>query len=864
MLKIGYRCPTVAMLVGLCLAVGAVGATTTLVSAATDGVALDLRAPATSVPDTPQAHLQRGIELMLNEDYAGALVQFRVATDLDPDWSVAHVNLGHALKGLGRIDEAIKEYATAIHLAPGLGSAYFHLGKALLEAGNVEAAIANLHIAMRLLPNDAQVRVALSSAFGEWRDYARAAEQAAKAAELDPKLASAQAALGWALLQMGNTAGAVDAYQLAVKLERSNAQLHDALGTAQVATGDLDAAISAYRQATRLDPSDARIRNNLAAALRASGQVAAAGGEAGQATMLAPDNVQYYVTLAGALREDGDLDGAVRAYRDGLRIDVSDAEVHKQLGLTLYERGNLSEAIRTYGSEFAGGNVSDEDAMDAAATIVGYFAAGARLKVLDAMDPRAYEADFPLALRPSPLPVLERAVRAIVYALRRQPAMGGTRDNLIAQLEDLSELDDVLVRLLGSAPVLQAAGQRYTAAVPLEMKTGEVAVASDEARIRLCALAVALSAWQDLIDAAYELRWASRLQRRDAETYSDLGRVLLEIADLRLAKTVLSKAVRLQPDLPPAHYNLALVCGYLGDMDAMLLHMSAAKSLGMTTPEVNTYMALAYLHYTELEKASALLEEAIEMDPDYAPARYYANLTTLAQQSTSPVTATLVRASKTATRYATGYYDLRAEFVRYAQEPLSGLVDASVADPDLEEFYCYAGLELALQGGEAGAEGLVVLHNVPGSDGLYPDWSVVANNLGVAAALESDLERAQNALNLAVSEQPDYALAHWNLAQVLERSGDKSGAQEHLAIAAELISAQGLPYALTEPGLMVWRPQPRQRRAEVAPQEVGLLLPTLAEAFHLDELPGFEARIKGDDCPLCDIPQFSATVSVEN
>ena len=83
-------------------------------------MALGLLATATSASDeaTAQAlkeareHYQKGENLMFEEDFAKAVVEFRMATRLDPQYTLAYYSLGQANMALGRYDEAEAAYVS--------------------------------------------------------------------------------------------------------------------------------------------------------------------------------------------------------------------------------------------------------------------------------------------------------------------------------------------------------------------------------------------------------------------------------------------------------------------------------------------------------------------------------------------------------------------------------------------------------------------------------------------------------------------------------------------------------------------------------------------------------------------------------
>jgi tetratricopeptide (TPR) repeat protein len=64
-------------------------------------------------PDLSAARMEIGKVMMQQEDYLGAIVEFRQVTEEEPENADAHYNLGMALQERERTDEAIESLNTA-------------------------------------------------------------------------------------------------------------------------------------------------------------------------------------------------------------------------------------------------------------------------------------------------------------------------------------------------------------------------------------------------------------------------------------------------------------------------------------------------------------------------------------------------------------------------------------------------------------------------------------------------------------------------------------------------------------------------------------------------------------------------------
>ena len=218
------------------------------------------------------------------------------------------------------------------------------------------------------------------------------------------------------------------------------------------------------------------------------------------------------------------------------------------------------------------------------------------------------------------------------------------------------------------------------------------------------------------------------------------------------------------------------------------------------------------------------------MDEDYAPAHYYVGLVEALRNTASPITRSALQNARVRTIVGEPHYDVRAEFIRSAAlEPaLDALRSADQADPERREFYYYVGVELGLQDPAlSSVEGLDVIHSVPLGQGFMRDWAAVTNNIAVCAFLGGEVAKAENLLRIAVDDEPDYALAHWNLGRVLMAQNKEAEGKAELARAARLAKQQGLPYYFNikqTPAPKPWR-MPRMAAEEYSHK-------TLLEAFN--------------------------------
>jgi tetratricopeptide (TPR) repeat protein len=758
--------------------------------------------------------------------------------------ATACVNLGHALQQKGRLDTAIELYTGAADVGPGCVPAHESLGAALIEQGwahhleradlskavgdvapdNYElglyrSAIAHLHVARQLDPESATVRIALSTGLRRWGVLDGAIVQGRKAVELAPDNPDTNYTLGQALAALGQLPAAIDALREASRYatDRSDAyraELQNALGLALDGNGEFEDALKAHQQAVALAPESAQYRNNLGAALRDAGRLDESLPALADAIVLDPGTTEHFLNLAATSRDAGKLQEAITAYRNALRLTATDAEIHHQLGVTLYRAAAPENAIATYAAA-TGAEPTDAAVREALATIAMHFVRERRLTLVNAMDPRAYENTPRIALSPNPWPKLTRETSNLADFLDNSPLYGTTRLQIQAMLEDAqvarAALLDNPARYLEVAEIKAAGAQiGEPLTVPQATAAGaaprnpiaDVDELTPDARRSVLGIASALRQGDDLLEAIQELKWAAKLEPKSELVANNLGKALFEAGDVNGALAMFNKSIALSPDISEAFLNRGVAQARLGQMPAAMASWDKAERLGCSSAFLHTLMAIGYIQQAEFAYAQARLDRALGLDANFAPALYYSGLLNMLGQSASPLTRSLVSEARLSTPIGKPHYSIRGEFI--TTEALAGGLDlmarADQADPERRAMYGYVGVELALQNPALSpTKGAVVIHGVSTHRSLEPDWAAVSNNLAVCAAVRGDLQKAEDLLRVAIADEPGYALAHWNLAQILTLNDRRSEAKREATLASKLAGKQGLSSWLIVP-----------------------------------------------------------------
>ncbi len=109
-------------------------------------------------PGSAAAQYDLGLAQLKNKKYEESVTSNTKALELKPEWADAYNNLGFAYAGLGRWKEAVTAYSNAVRLIPDYAGALYNLGHAYLMLGQ-NATTREIVAKLRLLNWDLQARL---------------------------------------------------------------------------------------------------------------------------------------------------------------------------------------------------------------------------------------------------------------------------------------------------------------------------------------------------------------------------------------------------------------------------------------------------------------------------------------------------------------------------------------------------------------------------------------------------------------------------------------------------------------------------------------------------------------------------------
>jgi tetratricopeptide (TPR) repeat protein/tRNA A-37 threonylcarbamoyl transferase component Bud32 len=299
-------------------------------------------------PNSSVAHVNLGVALYAQRDYAGAITHYQHALKLDPKDAIAHDNWGNALAAQQDYAGAIHHYRQALQLDPKGPNPHNSWGIALHAQQDYAGAVHHYRQALQLDPKFALAHNGWGAVLVAQRDYAAAIHHCQEALRLDPKGPNPHNSWGNALYAQQDYAGAIHHYRHALQLDSKFALAHNGWGAVLVAQRDYASAIDHFQQALQLDPKYPEAHSNWGNALRAQKDYVGAIRHYQQALQFNPKFAPAHNGWGLALESQQDYAGAIHHYQQALHLDPNDAMVHSNWGLALAHQKDYAGAIRHY------------------------------------------------------------------------------------------------------------------------------------------------------------------------------------------------------------------------------------------------------------------------------------------------------------------------------------------------------------------------------------------------------------------------------------------------------------------------------------------------------------------------------------
>ena len=246
-----------------------------------------------------EAAYSLGAEKFKVKDYAGAIIDFDKAVELNPEYVRAYYERGRAQVRLGDNASAIASCTQAIKIDPSEADAYYGRGTVKAHLGKYTAAMIDLDKAIELDAEHANAytnRGAVKFNLGDFEGKRGNAKEAQRLYE-----------------------GAIADCDKAIEIDPENADAYNFRGVAKLTFDDLEGAILDFGRAIEIDPEDADVYNNRGGVKFKLGESKNARGNTKEAQRL--------------------YEAAIEDITRSIQIDPEDAELYNNRGLVKFSLG---------------------------------------------------------------------------------------------------------------------------------------------------------------------------------------------------------------------------------------------------------------------------------------------------------------------------------------------------------------------------------------------------------------------------------------------------------------------------------------------------------------------------------------------
>jgi tetratricopeptide (TPR) repeat protein len=173
-----------------------------------DDVEPDAAAPPADTPKPAVEALNRGRQLVKQEQFAEAIQAFTKAADIRPNWAPNYVNRAGAYQHLEQFDAAVRDYSRAIRLNPKLFNAYVGRAQCYVHQQQDDPAFDDFNQAIALRPDAPLALAGRAGIYLHRKAYQKALVDFNEAIRRSPDLAGAYRGRASARRGLGNERGA--------------------------------------------------------------------------------------------------------------------------------------------------------------------------------------------------------------------------------------------------------------------------------------------------------------------------------------------------------------------------------------------------------------------------------------------------------------------------------------------------------------------------------------------------------------------------------------------------------------------------------------------------------------------------------
>lgn len=213
-------------------------------------------------------HLERGLLLYQQKNYAASEKEFKLAIADDPEDSYSRAMLAACHLAQERNDEALGEVEKAIAMDPEESFAHYIRSSVQVQRGNLSEAKTSIEEAVRMDPFSDYYYGLLSDIYYFSDDLDKALEAAETGLSYNPEEIDCVNSRARALVRLGRAEEAEDSLIDALKRDPTNSFTHTNLAWVMLRRGSIAESMEHFKEGLRLDPNSEWAREGVVESLK--------------------------------------------------------------------------------------------------------------------------------------------------------------------------------------------------------------------------------------------------------------------------------------------------------------------------------------------------------------------------------------------------------------------------------------------------------------------------------------------------------------------------------------------------------------------------------------------------------------------
>jgi putative PEP-CTERM system TPR-repeat lipoprotein len=491
------------------------------------------------------------------------IVALSTGCNTDPNVrKVKYLASGDRYSAEGKYREAIIQYSNALKADRNFAKAHYALGKVYVHLGAYDAASRELTRTIQLQPDNVQARIDLGNLLVAQGATDAAAQQANAASVLQPNNADVHALLSAIAFNKGDMATATTEIQHAIELAPDRSMFRDNLAVLQMRDpNSKSAAESTLKEAVELDPKSAQPYLLLSAYYVQNNRLPEAEQSCQRAVAADPHSVSARIELAQVLVKEGHPNKAEQVLRQASN-DLS----------------NDPKGLRVLADYYSQTGQNDKAAAE--------FATLASSHPKDLSLQKAY-------LRA----LLQQKNYTAAQKLSERLMKEDAKDPEIAALNGIVLLNSGHAHEAVSA--LQSGAKDFPHDAFIEYWLGSAALSTGDT-------ALAKESFEKVI----------ALRPESVDALDQLAQMSISLGDMRGLSDIGTKAIAAVPTFAGGYVWRAIAEEHDNQLDKAQADLSTALRIAPSSPRAHVEMGKLLLAEGKLPEGEAMLEKALQLDPN--------------------------------------------------------------------------------------------------------------------------------------------------------------------------------------------------------------------------------------------------------